>query len=649
MNYKFFCFNCGAESEPSGHMFCENCRFQMKKYGKKYFSPISTTNITTLKTNINQINKTRNKNYYQSNRDHGHSRTMSLYSPTTKDRTNYLDSSVTTTTLKSSTSFSNFSNYKNKYTQDNSLTTTTTTNTRSRGVQRQNYRGVPRIRVRTGQASRTSSRSKLGNLNPFYKSYNNKKIYNIHRKSKSVKSNGDQEEQQSITNDKTIPTINILRSRKKNDENKGQTHKNNKNNHNKNKNNNSKTKNNKTKSKNKNNYTDSFDHYNAVDEDDDESVNQNNDHNNHNNNNIVNKNKKTNKNLNPNQNKFSSERRQSNRTNELKLTQIEKKDILLNNQTHYNNSDSNSFSNSVSNSNSNSNSIHMARDDQSNQKIYYFRDIVSALFQIKNQKENEQNTSQNNNSTENNSQQTEETNQSTMSPIVFIAGAIRRSLGGEFPQNNSLNPDQYLDEIIDQLMDDDNKYGPPPMSVNFLKKLKPQTIPEKLVKKKECCTVCLENYGPNEKVVYIPCNHYFHHECAIMWFEYHCSCPICRREYPTDDVEYEKSKFDKENKNVNLDQVEKKNEFARRRLSSLSLKSDNYERIPSWNDNFDRRQQQRYNIPEDDLLFGVGEKYENQQYLFVDDESVDTDSNIEVSEIDLFDGVGNNSNFPFFD
>tara|TARA_B100000674_G_scaffold276706_1_gene228538 strand:- start:140 stop:562 length:423 start_codon:yes stop_codon:yes gene_type:complete len=43
------------------------------------------------------------------------------------------------------------------------------------------------------------------------------------------------------------------------------------------------------------------------------------------------------------------------------------------------------------------------------------------------------------------------------------------------------------------------------------------------------CTVCLEKYKKNEKIIVLPCNHNFHEACIKEWFEKdNRSCPNCR-------------------------------------------------------------------------------------------------------------------------
>jgi E3 ubiquitin-protein ligase RNF115/126 len=46
------------------------------------------------------------------------------------------------------------------------------------------------------------------------------------------------------------------------------------------------------------------------------------------------------------------------------------------------------------------------------------------------------------------------------------------------------------------------------------------------------CTICQENYELGEETIKLPCNHYFHPDCVLPWFEAHDNCPVCRMVLP---------------------------------------------------------------------------------------------------------------------
>ena len=70
------------------------------------------------------------------------------------------------------------------------------------------------------------------------------------------------------------------------------------------------------------------------------------------------------------------------------------------------------------------------------------------------------------------------------------------------------------------------------------------------------CSVCCEPLQKSETVVQLPgCGHIFREECALRWLKSHNTCPFCRHELPTDDLEYERERRQRrqggtENRNV---------------------------------------------------------------------------------------------------
>ncbi|GAB5035365.1 ring-h2 finger protein [Nannochloropsis oceanica] len=88
----------------------------------------------------------------------------------------------------------------------------------------------------------------------------------------------------------------------------------------------------------------------------------------------------------------------------------------------------------------------------------------------------------------------------------------------------------------------ERRVGPPPASTRVLRRLPDVTVTEADVqsdKNKEGCTVCLEPHIVGSKALKLPCQHLFHRSCVMGWLEQHCTCPVCRFELETEDVEYE--------------------------------------------------------------------------------------------------------------
>ncbi|XP_065352282.1 E3 ubiquitin-protein ligase RNF181-like [Cloeon dipterum] len=72
----------------------------------------------------------------------------------------------------------------------------------------------------------------------------------------------------------------------------------------------------------------------------------------------------------------------------------------------------------------------------------------------------------------------------------------------------------------------------------------------------ENCAVCLKNYDEESQCRMMPCKHKFHQECIFTWLKQTNSCPICRKELPTDDLDYEAIRKYKERESERKQQLE---------------------------------------------------------------------------------------------
>lgn len=103
-----------------------------------------------------------------------------------------------------------------------------------------------------------------------------------------------------------------------------------------------------------------------------------------------------------------------------------------------------------------------------------------------------------------------------------------------FFQNLQVNHNPVLDGILQQLTQDESRSPTnPPASKDFVNSLKTVQIND------ENCSICLGVLRDGFK---LPCTHYYHETCIRPWFALHNTCPSCRKEYVTDDAEYEKRK-----------------------------------------------------------------------------------------------------------
>ncbi|PHH85153.1 hypothetical protein CDD83_828 [Cordyceps sp. RAO-2017] len=90
---------------------------------------------------------------------------------------------------------------------------------------------------------------------------------------------------------------------------------------------------------------------------------------------------------------------------------------------------------------------------------------------------------------------------------------------------------EALDRIITQLMEaNPQSNAAPPASDEAIKTLDRRTVDTDMLKgeSKTECTICIDEMGIGDKAVVLPCRHWFHEECVILWLKEHNTCPICR-------------------------------------------------------------------------------------------------------------------------
>lgn len=112
----------------------------------------------------------------------------------------------------------------------------------------------------------------------------------------------------------------------------------------------------------------------------------------------------------------------------------------------------------------------------------------------------------------------------------------------EFDENHSGHYD--ADAILGQMFDDETGIrGNPPAAKSVIQDLPVVELAvEELDKGNNVCAVCKDEMLVEEKVRRLPCSHFYHGECIIPWLGIRNTCPVCRYELPTDDLEYERHK-----------------------------------------------------------------------------------------------------------
>ncbi|KAJ0117892.1 hypothetical protein J7T55_014342 [Diaporthe amygdali] len=88
-----------------------------------------------------------------------------------------------------------------------------------------------------------------------------------------------------------------------------------------------------------------------------------------------------------------------------------------------------------------------------------------------------------------------------------------------------------LDRIITQLMEaNPQSNAAPPASQSAIEKLEKKKLDRQMMgdSAKVECTICIDEMHLGDEVTVLPCKHWFHGECVVLWLKEHNTCPICR-------------------------------------------------------------------------------------------------------------------------
>lgn len=131
-------------------------------------------------------------------------------------------------------------------------------------------------------------------------------------------------------------------------------------------------------------------------------------------------------------------------------------------------------------------------------------------------------------------QEEEENVQNLEWQVLLAVHDLELDLDAEFENNAPLG------EFVDI---DVGRKGSPPAAKSVLENL-PLVIltTEDLRTDKVICAVCKDDVNVGEEVTRLPCSHHYHEDCIVPWLSIRNTCPVCRYELPTDDVDYEETK-----------------------------------------------------------------------------------------------------------
>ncbi|KAK4238080.1 hypothetical protein C8A03DRAFT_44132 [Achaetomium macrosporum] len=90
---------------------------------------------------------------------------------------------------------------------------------------------------------------------------------------------------------------------------------------------------------------------------------------------------------------------------------------------------------------------------------------------------------------------------------------------------------EALDRIITQLMEaSPHTNGAPPASQAAIESLQKKRVDEEMLGAdgKAECTICMDEISKGAEVTVLPCKHWYHGECVVLWLREHNTCPVCR-------------------------------------------------------------------------------------------------------------------------
>ncbi|KAK4148989.1 hypothetical protein C8A00DRAFT_38419 [Chaetomidium leptoderma] len=91
---------------------------------------------------------------------------------------------------------------------------------------------------------------------------------------------------------------------------------------------------------------------------------------------------------------------------------------------------------------------------------------------------------------------------------------------------------EALDRIVTQLMEaSPQTNAAPPASQMAIDTLEKKKVDDEMLgpEGKAGCTICIDDINKGDEVSVLPCKHWYHGECVILWLKEHNTCPICRK------------------------------------------------------------------------------------------------------------------------
>ncbi|XP_023745824.1 probable E3 ubiquitin-protein ligase RHC1A [Lactuca sativa] len=100
------------------------------------------------------------------------------------------------------------------------------------------------------------------------------------------------------------------------------------------------------------------------------------------------------------------------------------------------------------------------------------------------------------------------------------------------PNANNILMGTGLEDLIEQLIANNGRQGPPPATQSAIDSLPVIRITNRHLQMESHCPICQDKFDLGCEARMMPCHHIYHSGCIVPWLLEHNSCPVCRLELP---------------------------------------------------------------------------------------------------------------------
>ncbi|KAK0388652.1 hypothetical protein NLU13_4895 [Sarocladium strictum] len=120
-------------------------------------------------------------------------------------------------------------------------------------------------------------------------------------------------------------------------------------------------------------------------------------------------------------------------------------------------------------------------------------------------------------------------------PPAGFAQSLQEILNLFNPANAAVGDAVYSQEALDRIITNLMEQNPqsnaaPPASEQALEKLERKKVTADLLGEDGHteCAICIDSFEEGQTATFLPCKHWFHDECVVLWLKEHNTCPVCR-------------------------------------------------------------------------------------------------------------------------